>query len=352
MSARFVPVGWNRSKVFYDVVLLAAVGLFLLLYRTMAERPGTTTVPTDEGSLAIKVYGACAFLLLTIALAIGPLTRIDRRFLPLLYNRRHLGIVTCAVAAAHGWAVIDWYFAFSPTDPWVALFTSEPGSGTLAGLPFVLFGVIAFVILSALAATSHDFWLAFLGAGIWKGLHMAIYLAYALVVIHVALGPLQGAQRSGFVILVLVSAVALVVLHVWAAWRERQADAAAPQIHIGGLFVVGRVADVPEGGAVIVRPPGSEAIAVFNDGGLLSAVSHVCAHQNGPIGEGRVVDGCVVCPWHGHQFRLTDGCAPPPYTDRIEVYRLERDGETLLLDQRPLPQGTVATPLQVMEGRP
>ena len=50
---------------------------------------------------------------------------------------------------------------------------------------------------------------------------------------------------------------------------------------------------------------------MFRDGAELGALSNLCAHQNGPIGEGRIVDGCVTCPWHGYQYRLVDGCAPP-----------------------------------------
>jgi hypothetical protein len=41
-----------------------------------------------------KTFGSCASLMLTVILSIGPITRLDRRFLPLLYNRRHLGVLT------------------------------------------------------------------------------------------------------------------------------------------------------------------------------------------------------------------------------------------------------------------
>ena len=42
-----------------------------------------------------------------------------------------------------------------------------------------------------MAATSHDYWLAFLSPRVWKALHMALYVAYGLVVMHVALGAMQ-----------------------------------------------------------------------------------------------------------------------------------------------------------------
>ena len=38
-------------------------------------------------------------------------------------------------------------------------------------------GIAALLILFLLAATSHDYWLTFLGPSVWKRLHMALYLA-------------------------------------------------------------------------------------------------------------------------------------------------------------------------------
>ena len=47
--------------------------------------------------------------MLTMILSIGPLARLDRRFLPLLYNRRHFGVLTFLVAALHVCLMLDWY---------------------------------------------------------------------------------------------------------------------------------------------------------------------------------------------------------------------------------------------------
>jgi len=41
-------------------------------------------------TLLIRGFGTARLLLLHVILCIGPLCRLDRRFLPLLYNRRHL----------------------------------------------------------------------------------------------------------------------------------------------------------------------------------------------------------------------------------------------------------------------
>ena len=52
-----------------------------------------------------------------------------------------------------------------------------------------------------------------------------------------------------------------------------------------------------------------ERVAVFRHEGRLSAISNACANQNGPLGEGKIIDCMVTCPWHGFQYRVEDGCA-------------------------------------------
>jgi nitrite reductase/ring-hydroxylating ferredoxin subunit len=41
--------------------------------------------------------------------------------------------------------------------------------------------------------------------------------------------------------------------------------------------------------------------------GRLCALAHSCAHLGGPLSEGALKDGSVVCPWHGSEFGLEDG---------------------------------------------
>ena len=60
------------------------------------------------------------------------------------------------------------------------------------------------------------------------------------------------------------------------------------------------------------------------------------------LGEGRIVDGCITCPWHGYQYRLADGCAPPPFTEKLATYRVRLERGILEVDPRPLPPGTPA----------
>ena len=337
MSHRYAPVGWNRVKLIYDAALAGAIASYLALYQWLAPGVGGP----DEPTVAMRAYGSCTFLLLTLVLCIGPSARLDRRLLPLLYNRRHFGVMTWAVAAGHASAVLGWYFSYSRVPTLEALLGADAHFGQVQGFPFIPFGIVAFLVLCVMAFTSHDFWLHFLGPGLWKALHMGVYGAYGLAVLHVAMGALQGAGTGGLWGVVVGSVVLVCGLHL-AAGRRRGTGLA------GGDWVdaVG-VDEIEDGAGVVVRIEGAEAVAIFRDGRRLAAVSNLCAHQNGPLGEGRVIDGCITCPWHGFQYRLEDGSAPAPFTEKLATYRLRVVGRRVWLDPRGLAPGTFVAPVEV-----
>ena len=248
-------------------------------------------------------------------------------------------MLTCAVALTHASAVIDWYFSYSPMDPIVAVLSGNTSFGRVSGFPFELFGLFALLVMVLLAATSHDFWLSFLTPPVWKALHMALYAGYLAVVLHIALGALQAAHNPLLGIVVTLCATGVAVLHVAAARRPSPAP-------VSGVWIVaGRADAVPEDGAIVVQPPNGEAVAIFRHDNRLSAISNLCAHQNGPLGEGRVVGGCITCPWHGFQYRLEDGCAPPPYTEKLATYNLRVVEGTIMLDPKPNRPGTRVEPV-------
>lgn len=223
----------------------------------------------------------------------------------------------------------------------------------MLGFPFELFGLGAFVILAVLALTSHDFWMRFLTPRVWKGLHMSIYLAYALVVAHIAFGYLQDADNVITPALVVACAALVCGLHIAAARRDAALDR-GPASAEAGWMSLGSWRDIygetPLNRAKIVSLPGGERVAVFRHKRGLSAVSNVCAHQQGPLGEGRILDdGCITCPWHGFQFDPETGRAPAPFTDKIETYRLKREGETVFLEIAPQTLGDKTPALAIPE---
>jgi nitrite reductase/ring-hydroxylating ferredoxin subunit/DMSO/TMAO reductase YedYZ heme-binding membrane subunit len=342
MSERYAPVGWNPTKIVYDAVVLGIVGLYVSVFLWIAPSFQHVTQPLDDYTARMNAFGTCAFLLLSLILAIGPAARLDPRFLPLLYNRRHLGVIATAVAATHAYAALDWYFSYGPHDRFEMLLRGNTSFFQVHGFPFEVLGIFALLVMLLLAATSHDFWLRFLTPPVWKGLHMALYAAYLAVVAHISLGALQAAVNPLLAVVVAFCAVGVASLHV-AASRVRAVEAPL----LDGWLDAGPVDVIEEDRGIVVTPPGGEPIAVFRHAGALSAVTNLCAHQNGPLGEGRVIDGCITCPWHGYQYRLEDGCAPPPFTEKLATFRLRIVNGRVWVDPGANPPGTFVAPVTV-----
>jgi nitrite reductase/ring-hydroxylating ferredoxin subunit/uncharacterized membrane protein len=118
--------------------------------------------------------------------------------------------------------------------------------------------------------------------------------------------------------------------------------------YLGGNLVFGErigvthaVTDEPDGFTPVLA---SEALAegtmkrvksndtdllLVRQHGQVCALVHACAHLGGPLSEGELKDGSVVCPWHGSEFRLTDGAVvngPSTHPQPCFAVR-ERDGQ-------------------------
>lgn len=52
---------------------------------------------------------------------------------------------------------------------------------------------------------------------------------------------------------------------------------------------------------------GDLPVAVVVREGRVHVLADSCSHLGGPLSEGHLEDGCLVCPWHGSAFRLEDG---------------------------------------------
>lgn len=342
MSAGYRAVQWNRQKRIYDALLTTGVIVYLALFIGLgiALRPDATIE-----TLLIRAFGSAALILLHGILWIGPLCRLDPRFLPLLYNRRHLGVTMFLLAMAHSAVATLQFHAFGDLHPLVSIFVSNPSVDTLSDFPFQPFGLAALGILFLMAATSHDFWLANLSAPVWKSLHMGVYVAYVLLVVHVAFGVLQGQTQPLFALLFTLGMGSVVILHLLAGFREAAADRGHPEMDSGWVRAC-RVDEIPEKRARIV-PITGERVAIFRYDGKIAALSNVCQHQNGPLGEGAIVDGCVTCPWHGYQYDPESGQSPAPFDERIPTFRTRIDDGWVWVEQTPGEAGARMPPATI-----
>jgi len=327
VSVQYQAVGWNRQKRIYDSVLAGGILAYLAIFVGLGA--GLYPTATAE-TLLIRAFGTLALVLLHVILCIGPLCRLNRRFLPLLYNRRHLGVAMFLVALVHGVFSIIQFHALGDVSALVSLFVSNTRYDSLAQFPFQALGFTALLILFVMAATSHDFWLHNLSAPSWKRIHMLVYLAYGLLVAHVVLGALQADCNIVLAALLGVGIILVTALHFLAGAKERAVDRAVAGAERDGFVEVCAVDNIPEKRAKVVSL-GTERVAVFRYDGKVSAISNVCRHQNGPLGEGRIIDGCVTCPWHGYQYSPDTGASPPPFTDKVPTYQTKLiDGKVLI----------------------
>jgi nitrite reductase/ring-hydroxylating ferredoxin subunit len=246
----------------------------------------------------------------------------------------------------------------------LSIFKGSPLSSSVSGVPFQPFGFFALIILFLMAATSHDFWLANLSAPVWKSLHMMVYVAYALLVLHVTFGVLQGEGSPLYVVVVALGLMTVLGLHITAARREVALDRETPcssrreEAHseirnsqsldtsaaIEDEFIDAcSIADIPENRARIICLSG-ERVAIFKYEGKISAVSNVCQHQNGPLGEGKIVFGCITCPWHGYQYQPDTGASPPPFVEKVPTFNVRVKNGRVYVHPRPSPAGSRAEP--------
>jgi nitrite reductase (NADH) small subunit len=70
-------------------------------------------------------------------------------------------------------------------------------------------------------------------------------------------------------------------------------------------------------------PCGQKVICIANVNGVFSAMDNVCLHRGGPLGQGVVEKGKVVCPWHGWQWDPKTGQAVQNPIARVAVYPLK-----------------------------
>ncbi len=340
MSVKYKPVIWTRQIIIYDVILFVCLALYLFLFIFVSQ---TIDPDVDLKGVNIRAFGSAALLLLHVILSIGPLARLNPRFLPLLFNRRHLGVTMFLLSANHARLAIDWYHKLGNIDPYISVLISNLNFFDFIRFPFEILGLLALIILFLMAATSHDFWLANLTAPVWKALHMFVYLAYGLLIAHVVLGALEAHINPLLTVIVGIGMIWIVGLHLVAGWQEFRKDQQVLFPDAEDFVEVGTIDDIPEYRAKVVTIAG-ERVAVFRYEGKISAVSNACQHQNGPLGEGKIIDGCITCPWHGYQYLPESGASPPPFTEKVPNFDVKLIGDRIFVKALPNRPGTHVEP--------
>jgi nitrite reductase/ring-hydroxylating ferredoxin subunit len=171
---------------------------------------------------------------------------------------------------------------------------------------------------------------------------MMVYLAYALIVAHVFLGAFQQETSPITIGVLVVGFIIIASLHLITAFREGKIDN-AKTIEKEGWLKVCDIEEIEEDRAKIFTVA-NERVAIFKYDGKLSAIHNVCKHQGGPLGEGKIIDGCVTCPWHGYQYLPHNGQSPPPFTEKVATYELKLEANTVYINPLAFEEGTEVQP--------
>jgi sulfoxide reductase heme-binding subunit YedZ len=158
--------------------------------------------------------GRHAITLLILALACTPLNTLFKWSEP-LKRRRALGLYAFMYATIHVIIFIDLDYGLA----WSLILQ------TIFEKPYIIVGMLSFLMLIPLAFTSFDLWKKRLGKN-WKRLHKIIYLIAPLAVLHYAWGKKGDFFRlQGEIILPLIYAVIVILFLVMRIPQVRKTTA-------------------------------------------------------------------------------------------------------------------------------
>jgi nitrite reductase/ring-hydroxylating ferredoxin subunit len=91
------------------------------------------------------------------------------------------------------------------------------------------------------------------------------------------------------------------------------------------------IGELPKDSVIEVEHKG-DLYAICNAGGELRALSGVCPHEGGPLGQGTVTEGILVCPWHMWEFDSRSGACLIDDSLAIPIYGVKVEEGAVLVD--------------------
>ncbi len=89
--------------------------------------------------------------------------------------------------------------------------------------------------------------------------------------------------------------------------------------------------ELPPEGGVGEFSLGKQTFCVARLNGAIAVLDNECPHHGGPLGQGVLEDGKVVCPWHAYAFDARTGvCGHQPKL-AVRVYEAQVEGDDVLV---------------------
>ncbi len=177
-------VNWRKTSTIVLTVFLLSLAYAIIRYNIVRS------VSFDNLPLFIanKAIALSATILIGLSFLLGPLVRIwPGKLTSSLYLRKHLGVIGFAVASIHALMSL---VLLNPAN--YSKFYLESGKFNLVGESSILFGILSFLIFSAISITSLPPVEKQMHPDQWKLVQRFGYLAYFFVLLHVVIMGYQG----------------------------------------------------------------------------------------------------------------------------------------------------------------
>lgn len=224
----------------YVKVLVHLLCLIPAVELILQFRSGALGLMADPVLYITHQTGSWTLILLLVSLGVTPVRRIHPRLSNLIRFRRMLGLYAFFYATLH---LATYVFLFSGYDlpgAWAGLSTGHLGvvvddwkavwptvADDLKKRRFIQVGMLAWLLLFALALTSPAAVMRRMGGRRWAELHQLVYIAAGLGIVHywwlVKTGNRSPLPET------LILAALLAIRALWNARRKRSTPAARPQ---------------------------------------------------------------------------------------------------------------------------
>lgn len=98
------------------------------------------------------------------------------------------------------------------------------------------------------------------------------------------------------------------------------------------LIKIARRSDLPAEGKVQEFKAGEKMVCIACVNGVYSALENWCVHRGGPLGQGVIEGGKVVCPWHRWEFDIATGRTSRRPHGKVAVYPVTIEGDDVFVE--------------------
>ncbi len=98
-----------------------------------------------------------------------------------------------------------------------------------------------------------------------------------------------------------------------------------PFVKVGPLAALG-----PD--TVMEAEVNGNVYAICNSGGQLRAFDGVCPHAGGPLGEGTIESGRLICPWHAWEYDCLTGVNDYDESVKLASFPIKTEDGEIYID--------------------